>query len=82
MKIGIIGIGKMGEAILRSLVKSFSAEDIFIHDTHTEKAEKLSQELEVKNCALNDAFQDSDTLILAIKPQDFDTLNIQAENRD
>ncbi|MDP7115488.1 MAG: pyrroline-5-carboxylate reductase, partial [Candidatus Woesearchaeota archaeon] len=39
------------------------------------------QELEVKNCALNDAFQDSDTLILAIKPQDFDTLNIQAENR-
>lgn len=61
MKIGIIGFGNMGSAIHASLIKKFPAKDIYICD---KTSKKTPQEL----------FDSSDVVILAVKPQDFESL--------
>lgn len=71
MKIGFIGTGNMGSAIIKGLVTSgvVSADKINIYDINTEKSEELSKEYNVK--VLHDEIEiveNSDIIILSVKP--------------
>ncbi|MCL1909343.1 MAG: pyrroline-5-carboxylate reductase [Kiritimatiellaeota bacterium] len=77
MKISFLGAGKMGGAILESLIKTKTAKasQITIFETNVERAAELSKRLKVKNAAtLNDALGGADVVFLAVKPQDLGAL--------
>lgn len=82
-KIGIIGFGNMGEAILKGIISSKIAEskDIFISDIDSAKLNHVKRHYNV-NATFNSSnvAKSSDIIIIAVKPQDIDsTLNdIQA----
>ena len=77
MKIGIIGIGKMGEAMLRGILKSKKSEDVFIFDIDEQKLRDIQKETQVNVCSIEDVVKNCDIIILAVKPQDFLSLNIE-----
>lgn len=68
MKIGIIGAGVMGRAILRF----FPDDEVFVCDRHSEKI----KDIESSKCFTNpyEMIRMVDTIFFAIKPQDFDPL--------
>lgn len=72
-KIGFIGCGNMGKAMVGGILKANLAEpnDIFVSVSSKENAEKLETEFKVN--ASNNAYvcKNSDILILAVKPQIF-----------
>ena len=75
MKIGIIGIGKMGEAMLRGILKSKKSGDIYIFDIDEQRLENIQKETHVNACSVEDVVKNCDIIILAVKPQDFLSLN-------
>lgn len=71
MKIGFIGTGNMGSAIVKGLVTSgiVSADEINIYDINTEKSEELSKEYNVKILHNEiEITENSDIIILSVKP--------------
>lgn len=87
-KIGIIGAGKMSQAIIGSLMDSgnVSPENILVSSRTEGKLEKLKQKWQVQIEKRNDLVAEkSEILLLAVKPQDlpevaeslFSTLNSQ-----
>jgi len=70
-KLGFIGVGNMGEALLRGIIGSgkMSSLNILANDIDTEKLERLCGELGIKrtkdNCEL---VGNSDIILLAVKP--------------
>lgn len=71
MRLGFIGTGFMGSAMLRGVINSglLKAENVYIYDADNRKTEELAKELEV--CiALNETevTDNSDVVILAVKP--------------
>jgi len=68
MKVGILGAGVMGRAIL----KFFSDDEVFVCDRHSEKI----KDIDSSKCFTNpdEMIQRVDILLFAIKPQDFDLL--------
>ena len=71
MKLGFIGVGNMGGAILRGiLAKGYvQAGDITISDANSELAHKFEDEVAVKVAANNIALAEAcDLIILAVKP--------------
>ena len=87
MKIGFVGIGNMGSAILRGyypLAKE-SGNEILVFQRTIEKMYELAKELDVYPCEnVNELVQKSDIVILGIKPKDFEALleNIEADVTD
>jgi pyrroline-5-carboxylate reductase len=74
VKVGIIGAGAMGEAILAALIKGgFAAADsIWIYDVVSERLETLAKRYGVSTASDPVAVADgADYLIVAVKPQDF-----------
>jgi len=78
MKIGIIGIGKMGSAILQGLLNTNNASDLFIADSNQENLDKIKQE--VNKTTAQVIAKECDMIIIAVKPQDFGSLNIKGDN--
>ena len=74
MKLGLIGCGKMGGALLRGVVKAglVKAGDITVCDKFPEAVASLQQEFaEVRvGQSPRDTFELSDVVLLAVKPQD------------
>lgn len=71
-KIGIIGLGNMGEAIVKALIgHGLKKENFFFSETKKERATYVEREYGLK-CAknLSELVQKTDYIILAIKPQD------------
>lgn len=70
MKLGIIGLGKMGQAILNGIKKAglYKEKEIYLFDIDKEK-------LSLFNCnvcsSVKEIFEASDILLLAVKPQNF-----------
>jgi pyrroline-5-carboxylate reductase len=68
MKIGLIGCGKMGSAFARQLAKR---QELILFDHNLEKAKELASQL---NChyaeQLSQMIQDSEVILLAVKPKD------------
>lgn len=70
-KIGFIGIGNMGEALLRGIINSnlVSPESIYASDVNTEKLNSLSNELKINPMDNNKSLvNNSDIILIALKP--------------
>jgi pyrroline-5-carboxylate reductase len=76
-KLAVLGCGKMGEALVAGLLASGwrRPEDIMVTARSSERLEELSQRhgvnIELDNGA---AVKDAEVIVLAVKPQDIDTL--------
>lgn len=69
-KIGFIGMGNMGMAIMKGLLKTFAPEDILFSSGHEEKMEQITKETGVPHAASNaECAKQVKYLILAVKPQ-------------
>ncbi|MFH1317348.1 MAG: pyrroline-5-carboxylate reductase [Candidatus Woesearchaeota archaeon] len=80
MKIGIIGTGKMGKAILESVLGIEKPEDLFINDKNLDYAKQIGEELKVSVVDIKQMIEKCDTLIIAVKPQDLEELSQQIGN--
>lgn len=77
MKLGFIGAGNMANAILRGIVEkaAVSSQDIFVYNRHKEKADLCKEKYNVNvSGSLNDLIENSDCVVLAVKPKEFPTL--------
>ncbi len=71
MRLGILGTGNMGEAILRGVVSggAIRAAQVTVFDINTEKAKALSESLGTQIAgSIPELFKNSDVILLAIKP--------------
>ncbi|WP_312430261.1 pyrroline-5-carboxylate reductase [Lacrimispora sp.] len=72
-KIGIIGIGNMGFAILKGLLKTYEKEEIIFTDVNQERCAQISSEMGVAHGESNDqCTRQAKYVVLAVKPQYFD----------
>ena len=73
-KLGILGVGKMGSAILNGIIKSnlYKKEEVILYIHSIEKLELYKKEgyIVTNNC--NDLFKDANIILLGIKPQMFE----------
>lgn len=72
-KIGIIGIGNMGSAILKGLLHVYEASDVIFTDVDEEKCAKITEETKVAHAGSNaECANQAKYIILAVKPQYLD----------
>ena len=71
LKIGIIGGGNMGSAILSGIVRKYS---VFVCEKEQKKAQALKRKFGIKLLNLREIVQHAQMIILAVKPQDFDSV--------
>ena len=70
IKVGFIGCGMMGSALIKAITKSIPAKNIFVCDTDSKKVENLVAELGVVGKADSVAVAtEVDYLFVAVKPQ-------------
>src|SRR5438270_9794674 len=73
--IAILGGGKIGEALLSGLLRGErTASDIVVSEKHPERAAYLGATFGVDVLDVPSAVKQSATLLIAVKPQDIDTL--------
>ncbi|MGB8216081.1 MAG: pyrroline-5-carboxylate reductase [Candidatus Methanoperedens sp.] len=71
-KLGFIGTGKMGEALIKGILHAqlVPPENIYASDMDSEKLKSLEKQYKISTCKDNcSAVTDSDILIIAVKPQ-------------
>lgn len=69
-KIGFIGMGNMGYAILKGLLKVYDKEDILVTDVNKERLNQVAGEMAVTAVNGNaECAREADYVVLAIKPQ-------------
>lgn len=72
-KIGLIGMGNMGSAILYGLLKVYGPENMIFTAAHQEKMDQVTNATKVKHASSNrECARQVKYLILAVKPQYFD----------
>ena len=77
MKVGFIGTGNMGRAILEGFVVSgkVKKEDIFIYDPDQSKVSQLREKYGIKTAENeNKLSESSELIILAVKPNIYDNI--------
>lgn len=80
-KIGVIGCGNMGSALVENLRKRSGASDIFVFDKEEEKQNSLVRGFKVGACvAVQTLASLSDVIIIAVKPQDIDQVLLDLKN--
>ena len=73
--IAILGGGKIGEALLSGLLRGErTPNDIVVSEKHPERAAYLTGTFGVHVLDVTSAVKQADTLVIAVKPQDIDTL--------
>lgn len=81
LKLGFIGMGNMGYAILKGIKKNMGESEIVFSAINIQKAEKIARENNIKFIPDNKKVaKESKIIILAIKPQIFD--EVFSEIRD
>ena len=74
-KLGFIGMGNMGSAILNGVSKLYNKDDIVFHSSTKKKMEKISEETGVKFFNNNEeVIKNSKYIILAVKQQKFESV--------
>ncbi|HKC28502.1 MAG TPA: pyrroline-5-carboxylate reductase, partial [Jatrophihabitans sp.] len=74
-RIAILGGGKIGEALLSGLLRGErGAGDIVVSEKHPERAAYLAETFAVEVADVPGAVKQARTLVIAVKPQDIDTL--------
>ena len=72
-KIGFIGMGNMGSAILNGLLRVYKPEDLLFTAAHKEKMEAVTAKTGVPHAVSNaECVKKSEYVILAVKPQYFE----------
>ena len=76
MKIGIVGCGNMGSAIVRGILDKaiIPADAMSLNDKDIEKAANLANQTGAHSRDLLEVVRNSDYLIIAVKPQEFEEL--------
>ena len=76
IRLGVIGCGNMGSAIVRGVVAKgvVPGENILVNDKDVDRAMLLSDETACRLERLSDLVSGSDMLVIAVKPQDFEAL--------
>jgi pyrroline-5-carboxylate reductase len=69
-KVALIGVGKMGEAILAGLCRTLSVKDIVITVRRAERAAELQSTYAVQVLNNKDAFATADYIFVLVKPHD------------
>ena len=86
MKLGVIGCGKMGRALVGGIVGAgiCKASDVIVYDTHAAAATAMAEELGVTLAETNAAVVSaSEVVLLCVKPQGFiEMLGDLGESRD
>ncbi|MCW2496116.1 pyrroline-5-carboxylate reductase [Jatrophihabitans sp.] len=73
--LALLGCGKIGEALLAGLLRGdYRPADIVVCERYPERAAYLTETYGVRVVDLDEAASGAQTLILAVKPQDIDTL--------
>jgi pyrroline-5-carboxylate reductase len=72
-KIGVIGCGNMGSAIVRGLLKKgvVRPDSIFLNDKEADRSASLAKETGALDEDLCYVMQNSDLILITVKPQDF-----------
>ncbi|MBT9775444.1 pyrroline-5-carboxylate reductase [Clostridium sp. MCC353] len=79
--IGFIGMGNMGYAIMKGLLKVYPAEDILFTDVNKARMEQVSRETGVRYAESNaECANQVKYLVLAVKPQYYDVVLDQIMN--
>lgn len=74
-RIGFIGMGNMGSAMLKGALKNFSPADITFYDPDINRRNEISSDTHVIACdSAQDCVKDVKYLVLAIKPQVYDAV--------
>ncbi len=77
MKLGIIGLGNMGSAMLGGILKKemLAVSDITGAEASDSRRKEISEQFNIRVTASNkEAVEASDTIILAVKPQVYETV--------
>lgn len=77
MRVGIVGAGKMAEAMLAAWIDTgvLSPDDVCVSDRSDERRRLMRRRYRVKACAQNKpVVEASDLLVLAVKPQDLEAV--------
>jgi len=72
MKLGVIGCGNMGRAIVQGIIKNniLLPDSVFLNDAAAEKMDKLAGEIGAFSAGLDEILGNCDVILIAIKPQD------------
>lgn len=87
IKIGFIGAGNMGFAMMKGAIQKFGKDSIAFTDASMERMEMVRQELDIPYALSNlDCLSQSEIIVLAVKPQYYDDvlndfLNVQGNNK-
>ena len=73
-RIGFIGTGNLASAIIRGLKQNNTEYHLNLYDVFEEKVTKLAQEYEAHSCTFSQLIDDSEIIILAVKPKDIKSL--------
>ena len=70
----LIGVGKLGEALLSGLLRSGrDAADVIAAERYEGRAREIEQQYGVRTASPSEAVKDADVVLLAVKPQDMRT---------
>ena len=69
MKVGFIGCGNMGGALVKAASKSISGKDILVYDACEEKAKEIENSLGVVACGEDNLLSTANYIFLGVKPQ-------------
>ncbi len=73
--IAVLGAGKIGEALLAGLLRSGRApSDLLFSERHPERSAELTARHGVRAASPAEAAREADVLVVAVKPQDIDTV--------
>jgi pyrroline-5-carboxylate reductase len=76
--IGFIGVGVMGSAIIKSLLKqSINSDQICVTDKSIEKVESFANQYKVKIKTIMEIGQGCNVIFLAVKPQDLEVVLVE-----
>jgi len=72
MNLGIIGVGNMGYAILKGAIQTFAKNNIYYTDVNEKRLKEIEEETGIHYSDRKKCIQESDIILLAIKPQYYD----------
>jgi pyrroline-5-carboxylate reductase len=75
MKIGVVGVGNMGEALIRGLAGSQAGHALSLYDVRAERAAQVAGQHGARACNEISALLDSsEVVVVAVKPQQMDAV--------
>ncbi|MBR4173138.1 MAG: pyrroline-5-carboxylate reductase [Clostridia bacterium] len=69
MKVGFIGCGNMGGALIKAAAKSIDVNNIYVYDRSREKADALADALGVISAGKDGVIAETNYIFLGVKPQ-------------